>query len=282
MKYGLYFPNYGEFFGYAENYKILANLAEENGWDGLFIWDHILISKKNPPPMVDPWVALTVIATNSTKIKLGTTITPLARRRPWKVARETASIDHLSKGRLILSVGLGEPVRIEYGSFGEETNKKILGEKLDESLDILQGLWSGKFFEYEGKHYTIEKLKFLPRSYQQPRIKIWVGGQWPFRKPFIRGAKFDGMFPLKKGFEDPLNDEDITQIHDFIKEQRGSMDNYDLVCLGNSSGKKSEKDMKMINYFIDKGFTWYLEYLDSSYSFDLVKERILAGPPSPY
>ena len=194
--------------------------------------------------MVDPWIALTVIATHSTKIKLGTTITPLARRRPWKLARETVSIDYLSKGRLIISVGLGEPVRIEYGAFGEETNKKVLGEKLDESLDILQGLWSGKMFEYEGKHYKIEKLKCLPRSFQQPRIKVWVGGQWPNKKPFIRGVKYDGMFPLKKGFEDPLTDEDITKIYDFIKEIRGSMNNYDLVCLGTSSGKNTEDDLQ--------------------------------------
>jgi hypothetical protein len=279
MKFALYFPNFGNFFGYAENYEMLAELAAENGWNGLFIWDHILGSGRKSPPTVDPWIALTLMASNSTKIKIGTTVTPLPRRRPWKVARETVSVDYLSKGRLILSVGLGEPLAIEYGAFGEEKNAKLLGEKLDESLDIIQGLWSGEEFSYSGKHYQINKVQFLPKSYQQPRIKIWVGGQWGHKKPFIRGAKYDGMFPLKKGFIDNLSDIEITEIYEFLKKHRGSMDNFDLITLGVTSGKNNKEDKQMINYLKEKGFTWYLEYLGADFSLEKLKDRIKAGPP---
>jgi alkanesulfonate monooxygenase SsuD/methylene tetrahydromethanopterin reductase-like flavin-dependent oxidoreductase (luciferase family) len=105
-------------------------------------------------------------------------VTPLPRRRPWKVARETVSLDHASKGRLILGVGLGDPSQWDYGFFGEETDAKIRAEKLDESLDILVGLWSGKPFQYQGKHYRLKEVHFLPQPVQQPRIPIWVGGWW--------------------------------------------------------------------------------------------------------
>ncbi|MHA2032522.1 MAG: LLM class flavin-dependent oxidoreductase [Candidatus Kariarchaeaceae archaeon] len=279
MKFGLYFPNFGNFFGFAENYTMLAELAEESGWDGLFIWDHILGSGRKSPPTVDPWVALTVMASNSTKIKVGTTVTPLPRRRPWKLARETVSIDHLSKGRLILSVGLGEPLAIEYGAFGEEKNPRILGEKLDESLDILQGLWSGEEFSYSGKHYQINNVQFLPESYQQPRIKIWVGGQWNYKKPFIRGAKYDGMFPLKKGFRGKFSDKEISDLYKFLESRRQTMENYDLVTLAGTSGNNTKEDYEKISYLSEKGFTWALEYLGGSFTSKKVMDKIKTGPP---
>ncbi|MHA1331665.1 MAG: LLM class flavin-dependent oxidoreductase, partial [Candidatus Hodarchaeales archaeon] len=143
MKFGLYTPNYG-IFGEPRLLMELAREAEENGWDAWFIFDHILVKRNFNSPMVDPWVALTAMAVKTNTLRIGTTITPLARRRPWKLARETVTLDHVSEGRLILSVGLGHPPDAEFSAFDEESNAKIRAQKLDEGLDILLGLWSGK------------------------------------------------------------------------------------------------------------------------------------------
>jgi len=149
--------------------------------------------------VIDPWIALAAIAANTRKLVLGPMVTPLARRHPWKVARESVSLDHLSKGRLVLGVGLGSVVNQDFERFGEETDRKIRGEKLVESLKILQGLWKGEPFGFSGKHYRIEEGRvFLPKPYgNRDRIPIWVGGgKWSWRKkPFRRAARFEGTFP---------------------------------------------------------------------------------------
>ena len=127
-------------------------------------------------PIADPWVALTAVALQTSRIRLGTMITPLARRRPWKVARETVSLDQVSNGRFILGVGLGDPAQWDYGFFGEEPNAKIRAAKLDESLDIITGLWSGQPFRYQGEHYTLQEVRFLPRTLGKQAQPLWVSG----------------------------------------------------------------------------------------------------------
>lgn len=157
-------PNYGKILGFARNLADLAKKAEDSGWDGFFIFDHILAQKPTRYPMVEPWVALSAIALNTTQIKIGTSVTPIPRRRPWKLARETVSLDHLSNGRLIISVGLGYPPDVEYGSFNEEIDTKIRAKKLDEGLEVLFGLWTGKIFSFQGEHFQIDEVKFLPKT----------------------------------------------------------------------------------------------------------------------
>jgi alkanesulfonate monooxygenase SsuD/methylene tetrahydromethanopterin reductase-like flavin-dependent oxidoreductase (luciferase family) len=179
MQYGLYLPNYGV-FGDVRLLADLAREAEAVGWDGFFLWDHIAEQYEDTTtmlPMIDPWVALAAIAMQTEKLRIGTTVTPLPRRRPWKLARETVSIDRLSNGRLILGVGIGAG-ELEWDHLGEETDLRSRGQMLDEGLDILTGLWSGEPFSYSGKHYQIEHAQFLPTPVQQPRIPIWVGGLW--------------------------------------------------------------------------------------------------------
>src|SRR5689334_8757471 len=196
MKYGMSVAPFGD---YANPLALaeLASEAEQAGWDGFFIWDHIMFDPTFHP-IVDPWVGLTAVALHTTRIRIGTMITPLARRRPWKVARETVSLDQVSKGRFTLGVGLGDPSQWDYGFFGEEPDPKIRAEKLDESLDILSGLWSGEAFHYEGKHFTIKEVQFTPRPVQQPRIPVWVGGWWPNKPPMRRAARWDGAIPIKR------------------------------------------------------------------------------------
>jgi len=170
-------------------------------------------------PIVDPWVGLTAVALHTSRIRIGTMITPLARRRPWQVAREAVSLDRVSKGRFILEVGLGDPAQWDYGFFGEETNAKIRAEKLDESLDILTGLWSGEPFCYQGKHYQLQEVRFLPRPIQQPRIPIWVAGWWPNKPPMRRAARWDGAVPIKS---DGIPANEWRTIMDFIREEQRS------------------------------------------------------------
>ena len=164
MKFGIYLPNFGP-YGDAHVLADLARDAEYAGWDGFFLWDHITGWKL---PFVDPWVALTAIALNTQRMRIGTTVTPLPRRRPWKLARETVSLDHLSGGRLTLGVGIGGG-EAEWDHLGEQPDLKVRGEMLDEALDILVGLWSGESFSYVGKYYQITEAHFLPYKLRDPR-----------------------------------------------------------------------------------------------------------------
>lgn len=126
--------------------------------------------------VLDPWTILIAIASHMKKIRIGTTVTPLSRMQPWEVAKKTATIDQLSNGCLILGVGFGADPKEDFIPFGVEDDAKIRGEMLDESIEILQGLWSGEKFSFNGKHFHINDRQFLFKTIQQPRIPIWVGG----------------------------------------------------------------------------------------------------------
>jgi alkanesulfonate monooxygenase SsuD/methylene tetrahydromethanopterin reductase-like flavin-dependent oxidoreductase (luciferase family) len=159
----------------------LAVQAEEHGWDGVFLWDHILY---RPPvhAVADPWVALSAIAAHTERLRLGPLVTPLSRRRVHKVARETATLDHLSQGRLILGVGLGSDNNRELEPFGEVVDARERARRLDDGLSRLSEFWAGKF---------------EPRPIQTPRIPIWVAARWPHRRPVQRAARWDGIFPIE-------------------------------------------------------------------------------------
>lgn len=279
MKYGIYVPNFGKAIS-AQTLADLAQHAEKAGWDGFFIWDHILHSKSQAFPLVDPWVTLAAIATKTKKIRIGTTVTAIARRRPWKLARETVTLDHLSNGRLILGVGLGYPPDADFSQFGEDANAIIRAEKLDEGLDILTGLWSGKLFSYQGKHYKVEKTVFLPKSLQSPRIPIWVGGFLPNTKPFIRASRWDGAFPLKSG--SALQPKDIQELRNFINSQRNTESPFDIVIMGYTSKSNPTKTNKTIEKFSKAGATWWLESLfGMKNSYEDMLTRIQQGVPVP-
>ncbi len=209
-------------FGDYSDARYLADMAREAeaaGWDGFFIWDHIFFDPSFHP-IADPWVALAAIAINTQRIRIGMVVTPLARRRPWKLARETVSVDRLSGGRLILGIGLGDPVQWDFGFFGEERDNKVRAKKLDEGLDILAGLWSGEPFSYQGEHYQLAEMIFLPRPAQTPRIPVWVGGNWDKHAPMRRAARWDGYVPLKWG--DILTPDEWRDIMAYIQQHRSS------------------------------------------------------------
>ena len=276
-KFGLYLPN----FGRASNPQTLVDLATEaegSGWDGFFLWNHILEWEKRVP-IYDSFTVLAAMAVQTTRIRLGTTVTALPRVKPWEVARQTVALDHLSHGRLTLGVGLGTKESCDYERFGESADNKILAEKLDESLKIISGLWTGKPFSYRGKHYSLGKTTFLPPTLQKPRIPVWVGGFWPRKGPFKRAAKWDGVIPLKLP-EQLLEPEDLRSISDYIRNRDATKTKFDFVNIGWTTGKVRERDRKKVAPFIGAGMTWWLESLYTKRdSPEEMRRRIRLGPP---
>ena len=276
MQYALYLPNFGAQHS-ARALADLARQAEESGWDGFFLWDHV-INEAEGVPLVDVWVALTAIAMQTSRLRLGATVTPLPRRRPWKLARETVSLDHLSNGRLTLGVGLGVPV--EFAPFGENSDNKARAAKLDEGLDILAGLWKGEPFEHHGQAYQLERTTFRPPSLQQPRIPVWVGGWWPTKAPFRRAARWDGVIPLKLAGNHLLTPKDVTEVREFIRAERTSPDPFDIAVINWTDPSDPEKAVRKVARYARAGATWWLEslYMEQN-SLEAMRRRIRHGPP---
>ena len=271
-KFGIYISNHG-ITNDPQDYIELAKSAEETGWEGFFLWDHVFLPWSPDQHILDPWNLLSAIATQTNKLTLGTTVTPLARRRPMVIARQAITIDRLSSGKFILGVGLGGTA--EFKALGEEEDPKIRGEMLDEALEILKGLWSGESFTYDGKHFKIkEPVIFKPAS----NIKIWCGGNWPNKKPFRRAAKYDGIFPLKVGYDPSIYPQDYREIMSYIGKYRKSLESFDLVKSIFTVGEK-EHDA-YIHDFVDMGINWLLEaFWPERCSLKEIQERIEKGPP---
>lgn len=280
LRFGLYVPNFGKASD-AKSYAELALTAEQAGWDGFFLWDHLLEWDK-PIPVTDSFIALAAIAAKTSRIRIGTTVTPLPKLPPWIAARQVAALDLLSDGRMTLGVGLGEVESTDYERFGGDSNKRVLAEKLDESLEIITSLWKGTACNYSGKHYRItKKTAFLPSPKQKPRVPIWVGGFWPNRGPFRRAAKWDGVIPLRRGHPIRPTPKDLGDILDFIKQQRTSSTHFDTVIIGWGTGKDKAVNAKKIGPYAKAGLTWWLESLYSGHdSLEKMRRRILMGPPS--
>lgn len=283
MRFGISVPNFGDFYQPAVLAE-LAKRAEDSGFDGFFIWDHMLFWRNFRQPLVDPWVALSAIAVATRTIRIGPMVTPVARRRPWKLARETVSLDHLSNGRLILGVGLGAPADADFETFGEDGGEKVRSEKLDEGLDILTGLWSGEPFSYEGTHYRVQEDTFLPAPVQKPRIPVWVAGLWPNKPPFRRAARWDGVFPIPRDLDlehgKNLSPEDVSECLDYIRQHRSSQDPFDVVLGGAAAPTESREQIEAIGRYAEAGVTWWIEGT-GAYPGDLerMRTRIAAGPP---
>jgi alkanesulfonate monooxygenase SsuD/methylene tetrahydromethanopterin reductase-like flavin-dependent oxidoreductase (luciferase family) len=260
MKYGIYLPNFGS-FGNVKALSVIAEETEKAGWDGCFIWDHLV--RTIVTPVVDPWVALSAMAVKTERIKIGALVTPLARRRPWKVARETVSLDHLSNGRVVFGIGLGGSSGqiVEWENFGETVDLHKRAEKLEEALEVLLGLWSGKPFSYKGRYFEVKESIFLPTPLQQPRIPIWVAGNWPHKAPFRRASKWDGVVPILNPQEgqNPLSQ--MKELVQFVRDTRGSLDNYEIVYGAPPAPRNRDRMEETILPFIKAGVTWWNEQI---------------------
>jgi hypothetical protein len=280
MQFAINTPNFGS-FGDARLLAELAHETEDAGWDGFFVWDHIGGSPEQALPMADPWIALAAMAMTTSRVKLGPMVTPLPRRRPWKLARESVTLDRLSHGRLILGVGIGSDSFFkEYSTYGESLDDKLHGAMLDEGLDMLVQLWSGERVNYTGQHYQLHDALFLPTPLQQPRIPIWIAGVWPFKKPFQRAARWDGICPLKQAYQ-LMQPEDIREMLSYVRQFRTIDEPFDVLASGNTSGTELQEDLDLIRSYAEAGATWWQESFAGSDSLELeaVRTRIHQGPP---
>src|ERR671933_1449104 len=151
MRFGVSMPNFGAGTD-ARRVATWAEAAEDAGWDGFFVWDHLFAFGPGPVDAVDPWIALTAAACATTSIRLGPLVTPLPRRRPLVVARQTVTLDRLSGGRLVLGVGTGsQPFEWDY--CGEQPDPRARGAMLDEQLQLVSRLWSGQPVRHAGRSY---------------------------------------------------------------------------------------------------------------------------------
>jgi alkanesulfonate monooxygenase SsuD/methylene tetrahydromethanopterin reductase-like flavin-dependent oxidoreductase (luciferase family) len=248
----------------------LAAEAEEAGWHGVFVWDQV--RWRAPVRQVaDPWITLAAIATATQRLRLGPMVTPLARRRPAKVARETATLDRLSGGRLTLGVGLGsDRFANEFSKTGEQLDDRLRGQMLDEALEILTAAWSGAPVHHRGRHYTVDGVQFLPRPVQQPGVPVWTAGFPGNRKPLRRAARHDGFFPANLDHPDQLA-EVVAIITDL---RRHSTAPYDF-AVGLPPGTDPAP-------YAAAGATWWLvEFPPDALSLDLVRGVLRDGPAAP-
>jgi alkanesulfonate monooxygenase SsuD/methylene tetrahydromethanopterin reductase-like flavin-dependent oxidoreductase (luciferase family) len=274
MKYGFVLP-----YGDARAAGELAAELEQAGWDGLFVWE--------PVWGFDAWILLAAAAVRTERLRLGTMITPLARMRPWKLASETVTLDHLSNGRVILSVGLGA-VDTGWAEFGEPTDRRTRAELLDEGLAILTGLWAGQPFTFEGQHYHVQPLDFLPPPppIQQPRIPIWVVGAWQRPKSMHRALAYDGLLPNVIGADGKARAPTVAEVREmgvYLQEQRGEQTSYDLVVEGSTPGEDPRAAADQVRPWAEAGATWWIEALWSAQAEPEGQARVLQrarqGPP---
>src|SRR5262245_5086210 len=287
MRFGICIPAFADF----SDPRALAEVAREAetaGWDGFFIWDAMFFDPTFHP-IADPWVALATVAMSTQRMRIGTLITPIARRRPWKLARETVSVDHLSNGRLTLGVGLGDPAQWDFGFFDEVTDPKLRARRLDEGLDVLTGLWTAQPFSYQGEQYHIKEVTFRPTPVQSPRIPIWVGGWWPNKPPLRRAARWDGVCPLKWGGS--ISPDEWRELLAYIQKYRTRDSPFDVVHSGATPGDNLTQAAELVESYAEAGVNCWIEPVDPwrfGWSVEvpwdpeatvLMRERIRQGPP---
>jgi alkanesulfonate monooxygenase SsuD/methylene tetrahydromethanopterin reductase-like flavin-dependent oxidoreductase (luciferase family) len=288
MRFAVDVPNFGDFAD-PRLFADLARRAEEAGWDGLFVWDHVTHSKQARRQIADPWVLLTAAALATQRIRLGPMITPVPRRRVSKLAREVTTLDRLTGGRMILGVGLGAPVPDEYGTFGEPTDLRLLAAHLDEGLEALNLLWSGEPVTFRGEHVVVDDVAFLPTPVQRPRVPIWVAGIWPAKAPMRRAARWDGAVPIVPETDggnsrrpDPAA---VAQVREFLDASRAAAgresDPFDLVIRGTTPADPAAA-ADLVAPLAAVGATWWEEcdpdHLEQAAS---MFRRVDQGPPRP-
>lgn len=270
----------------------LAGLAEASGWHGFFVWEGIWAT--------DPWATLAAAAMVTDRIKLGTMLTPVPRRRPWELAGQTMTVDRLSGGRVILSAGLGvSEAEPRFWTFEDDPGRKHRAELLDESLELMQQLWRAEPFEFEGQHYRAKRTDSMlpPAIVQEPRIPTWVVGLWPRMKSMRRVARYDGWIPnyAPPGNSPESADEQArlftpeiaAEAIAWIREERGRLGlaerPFDVIQEGTTTGTDAAADAAIVQPWAEAGATWWLES-DWSVPAERIeasaRARIAAGPPS--
>ncbi len=272
MRYGFVLPG-----GSSTEQLQLATVAEQSGWDGLFVYETSYA--------VEPWSLLSAMAQRTERIRLGTMLTPVPWRRPWKLASQVVTLDQLSNGRAILAIGTGA-TDAALGTTGEETNTKIRAERMDDAIDMMRGLWEGRL-QFSGQHYAIDlsvRADGVAATMQrvQERIPIWVVAAWPRQKSMRRVLRCDGLLPivLEDGYRATTPD-DIRAMRTWLTEH-GARPDFDIISEGETQPDASGPEK--VRPWAHAGCTWWLEtrwMLQGSPAeqLDQVRARVAAGPP---
>lgn len=280
MNLGLVLPNIGP---YADA-RLLADLAHEAeaaGWDGVFLTDTIQMEGYESSPVVSPWPALAAMAMTTSRIRLGLRVAAPIRRRPHQLALEAVTIDRMSNGRLVLGIGLGDEHDRGFAAFGEEMDPKVRARMLDESLEIITGLWRGEPLSFRGEHYRVHGITQLPTPVQQPRIPIWVGWLYPRRKPLDRAARWDGISPFTvtpDGEYRDLEPDEIRGIVADIRARRTDDTPFEVVIDAPVLGNAASSERLRANR--DAGATWAIEYIAPERDPAATRAALRQGPPA--
>jgi alkanesulfonate monooxygenase SsuD/methylene tetrahydromethanopterin reductase-like flavin-dependent oxidoreductase (luciferase family) len=279
MRYGFVIPT-----GDPRTIADLARQLEEHGWDGAFYWDGIALDSQwdNVGGHVyDPWVVMAAMAMRTEQVRLGAIVTPPSRRRPWKLARETMTLDHLSGGRLVVPVGLG--AINTFGDVGEVIDRKVRAAMLDESLEILTGLWSGEPFSFSGEHYQVGEMAFRPAPVQRPRPPIWVVAAWPRPRSMARALRYDGILPnvfAPDGSIGEATPERYAEIAAYVAGHRTAPGPFEIIAEGVTPADDPTAAAAKVRPFAEAGATWWIESpWEAPNRPEDLRRRITAGPP---
>lgn len=277
VKRGIFLPPFAEL---ADPRRVadLAAAAEQAGWDGFYIWDHMLAE----PGMgvAEAWTTLAAIATATSTIRLGAMVTPLTRRRPWVLARQIATLDQLSGGRLDAGIGLGDDGWREFSAFGEETSRSSRGELLDESLELLKRFLSGNEVSFRGAQFVVDSGPILPRPVQDP-LPIWAAVRWPNRRPLIRAARLQGCFPIFAGGggPGPVPVAELTELRAELTSL-GAPRFHDLTIVYSLRRLEPAARADAIQALGGAGVTWLLEGFAPGRAAADIEAVVRAGPPA--
>lgn len=243
VKHALFLPPFGDLADPLALSEI-AVAAEAAGWDGIFLWDHVLRPAHEPQEIADPWIALAAIAAATSRVRIGPMVTPITRRRPIKLAREAATLDHLCRGRLTLGLGLGVDTSRELSAFGEITDPPTRGDRLDEGAELLCALWRGERVDFHGEHYEADGVTMLPRPVQRPRIPLWFAARDRARRPVRRAARHEGLVPVD------VDEAALAGMLHVVQQERGTLDGFDVAVVPNTPAQ--------YDAFAEIGATWAL------------------------
>lgn len=276
MKYGLDLSAVGR-CGEPSTMVELSGLAEASGWDGIFVEDYVFFYDPGVPAY-DPWATLSAIAVATSTLTLGTCVTPLVRRRVWKLAAEAMTVDRLSGGRLVLGVGLGDAGSKDFGGVGELADAKQRAIALDESLDVLTALWSGEPVTYHGRFVSLDDVRLVARPVQQPRIPIWVGGCAALPGPRQRALRWDGscLYGAPPPHWRDLSAADVIALK--ADAGRHGNDSYVVAVGGRARRKDVDAEIEYVTSLAEAGTDWWNEHLPPQTSPEDAQALIAAGP----
>ncbi|HXW45204.1 MAG TPA: LLM class flavin-dependent oxidoreductase [Streptosporangiaceae bacterium] len=238
----------------------LAAAAEKAGWDGIFLEDYIVYQGQVGTPTYDPWVTMAAMTVATSRVRLGTSVTPLPRRRPWQLASEAVTLDHLSQGRLILGVGSGDTQDPGFTATGEPLRRAIRAELLDESLEIVTRLWTGEPVTFRGRHFKLDGLRMSPRPVQQPRIPVWIGGQWTLSGVRARVTRWDGSCAYKGPTDQEWQDMTAADVRD-IRAAVGDRPGFDIAIGGRQRDADWDREREHVRTIASAGATWWVEWV---------------------